>query len=138
MKKLIVSGLVILGVLVSGFGFHYANAAGNVGDTSFTFVFGESEHTASREKLDSTSAYIRASSIGGGSYITSWVALNNGTDISRGNHYQVPKNKDVFMKNWAYEEYGKHVLIRLEGRKIAGTSTFAASGVWSPDSVGGP
>lgn len=134
-KKYMLLPLLILGFVISVFGFQYAQADGNFENTRFFFNFDDIQQTDPREKLDSTSAYMKADNISGGDAYKAWVSMKDGEDMSGGNHYTVRENREYFMTNYVVETYGTHKLIRIQGREIHGTGTFAASGVWSPDSI---
>jgi hypothetical protein len=136
MKKFILLPLLIFGLVMSAIGFQQVHAASNHQDTAFSFIFGADvvQRTPAREKLNYTSAYMKANSITGPGYYTAHVILANGTNVSNGYTYTVTKNKEIFLRNWAGEWYGLPVLIRIEA-KPANESSYSATGVWSPDSV---
>lgn len=134
MKKLFLLSLLTFGIVMSVYGLQHANASNNY-DTKFTFIFGQSQQTEDREKLNYTSAYMKPESITGGNYFKGWVSLKDGTDVSGGYYYNLYEGQETFMVNYAGERYGIPVKIRIQGRQIHNSGTIAASGVWSPDSV---
>jgi hypothetical protein len=136
LKKFMLLPLLIFGLVISAFGFPQANAASNNQDTAFSFIFGTDvvQRTPAREKLNYTSAYMKATSIGGPGYYRAHVTLADGTNVSNGYIYTISKNKEVFLRNWAGEWYGLPELVRIQANP-AGLVPYSASGVWSPDSV---
>ncbi|MBP3038805.1 hypothetical protein J9303_04705 [Bacillaceae bacterium Marseille-Q3522] len=136
MKKFFAPSLLIFGLVISAFGIQQTQAASNHQDTPFSFLFmpGVVNQTDPRDKLNSTSAYMKATSISGPGVYEAWVALLNGTDISHNHHYNISANREYFLINYAAETYGTPVSVRIKARGVP-NETYRASGVWSPDSV---
>ena len=134
MKKFMLLPLLIFGLVISAFGFHQAHAASNNQDTAFSFLFGTDvvQRTPPREKLNYTSAYMKATSIGGPGHYRAHVTLADGTNVANGSYYTIRPNNEVFLSNYTGEWYGLPVLVRIQA---SGSGIFSASGVWSPDSV---
>lgn len=131
MKKIIIVSMLSFGLVLSAFGAHNA-FANNHGDTNFFFSFGADKnvYTDSRPKYDNSSAYIKPTTVLGGSAISANVVLKNRTSIGPTKAAYV--NQGTYLTNYAYETYGYRVQVRIKG---SGAGAQAASGVWSPDSI---
>lgn len=113
--------------------------ANNHTDTSYTFTFRtEMNGTSPREKTDTSSTYMKCTSIPSNRSYTAYVCGSNTisgnsvTDVSRGYNYLFQKDTVYFMRNWVHENGYKYATVMAN--RNYGTS-FVASGVWSPDSI---
>ncbi|MGE8204970.1 DUF2712 domain-containing protein [Heyndrickxia sp. NPDC080065] len=107
-----------------------SNAASNHEDSPFTFILGQNDQTSARQKLNKTSAYMKATSINGGAY-SARVTLENGTPV--GQSTTIKLGQGTKLRNYAVETYGEGVYVRIKGSLTGGVN--AASGKWSPDSI---
>lgn len=144
-KKIMVATLICGGVLTSAIASN-AYAVGNVGDTNYTFTFPANtigyNYTDIRAKQDYTSSYMKLMSIYDGSprYAAKVVdAYRYPFSIPSPVYYfSDNENQDVFLVNYAAECKGTPVDIRIEAKSDpVFYNAWKASGVWSPDSVGG-
>lgn len=146
-KKIFVSLGLALALGVTGF---VSTAyAGNISDSPYKFYFsmkGSVAHTEARPKYDDTSAYMRLDGIqnGCGGFKVK-VVNGGGGDFSRVwwsrpfNEY-TPNGTEEWIKNYAYEDSGYGVQVKLKGEGgggFVGSGIWHTTGVWSPDSVGG-
>ncbi|WP_017414624.1 hypothetical protein [Clostridium tunisiense] len=143
-KKIMVATLICGSVITSAI-VSNAYAAGNVGDTDYIFTFPANtigyNYTDIREKKDYTSSYMKLMSIYDGSprYVAK-VVDSARYPFSKSWYYYFSDNlyEDVFLTNYAAEDRGTPVNIRIEAKSDpVFYNAWKASGVWSPDSVGG-
>lgn len=143
-KKFLVSLTLVVGLGITGFA--TTAYAGNTEDKLYTFNFSSSGSVAytqgSREKQDATSAYMQFinMSSSGGRYRAK-VVDSNGNDFSRiiWSRYfyeSTPSATATFIGNYAYEDRGYGVLVKLKAEGDGGTGIWTTNGWWSPDSVG--
>lgn len=117
--------------------------ANNSSDTSFVFNFPigtNVTYTDARAKVDNSSAYMKLQRLVGGtspSYTAS-VVRENYSNFSKVWYYTFNKNNinlGRYLSNYAYEDDGINVKVRIKAVRGADKNDFYASGVWSPDSI---
>lgn len=119
--------------------------ASNTSDSSFEFDFPSgtnTSYTSARSKYDNTSAYMKLKSMAGSGSNLSYYATvvrSNHSDFSPPRTYVFDSsdiNKGRYLANYAYENDGYGVQVRIEGKRRVSTAVdYYASGVWSPDSI---
>lgn len=128
MKKVIVASLLSLGLMLGIFGFQQISSAAGT-NTNYYFSFNDNTSTPARFKSTTSSVYIRATNMVGGSAFTAHVTLENGTRI--GASKAVYQNQDTYLSNSAVETYKNGVLVRIKATADGGPQN--ASGYWRPD-----
>ncbi len=146
-KKILLSLALVVGLAITGFA--TIAEAGDISDRPFKFYFsmkGSVAHTERRAKYDSTSAYMRFGWIqdGAGGYHVKVVDENSNdfskTWWSRSFNEYVPNGTEEWIPNYAYEDRGYGVKVKLRGEGHGGavsSGIWSTGGDWSPDSVGG-
>ncbi|WP_346887717.1 hypothetical protein [Clostridium sp. UBA1056] len=143
-KKFLLTLALVAGLGITGFA--TTADAGNIKDEPYKFNIhsgGSLTYTDARPKYDDTSAYIRFDWLqnGGGGYHVKVVDAR-GNDFSKSwwSSYITVLTKpgeEQWIRNYAYEDRGYGVLVKLEAEGHGGTGIWSSTGVWSPDSVGG-
>jgi hypothetical protein len=109
--------------------------AGNYTDTAYQFNFsnGGSWLTASRAKQDDTSSYMKCTSAAGRSYNATVVARSGSTAYAVGSpSYGFFAGTERYLVNYVKERGYSYASILATPTS---TASFAASGLWSPDSI---
>lgn len=146
-KKIALSLFLIIGLTITGFATN--TKAANTGDTLYFFKFksraASESYTPARPKYNATSAYMKVKSIThGGSGATVSVVDLNQNQFNRTWYVTYGDNddgKEFWIPNWAYEQYGSGVQVRLRaqvGYVYLPQDEWGSEVWWSPDSVGGP
>lgn len=112
--------------------------ASNHTDTAWNFnftVFDKVEYTTARAKQDDTSAYMILTSRSKAQRFTASVVDSSYKNFTK-TWYQdiVNVNQDYFVPNYAYEDRGYDVKVRIKATTGDFTG-FDANGLWSPDSI---
>ncbi|WP_376847072.1 hypothetical protein [Camelliibacillus cellulosilyticus] len=116
--------------------------AKNASDTSFEFVFkpflSPTLYTSARAKEDNSSAYMKVKSMPAYA-INASVVRSDYSEFSKTWVYRFDSsdvNKGRYLANYAYEDDGYHVKVRIKAIKaVSPAAGFVVSGVWSPDSI---
>lgn len=114
--------------------------AANTSDTAWGWdigVLSGSQYTEPREKTNTTPIYFYVESIttNGGSLRVE-VVHGNGSKLRNGKHHArfiTAPGKHRCLRSNAYEDYGKGVLVKVQGDRYDSVG-IKASGYWSPDS----
>lgn len=117
--------------------------ASNYSDTAFTFNFDigtNVAYTLARAKDDNTSAYMKLQKLQGGTNptYTASVVKENYTNFSKTWYYSFSSaniNQGRYLSNYAYEDDGAGVKVRIKATRGADPNGFYGSGLWSPDSL---
>ncbi|WP_346887719.1 hypothetical protein [Clostridium sp. UBA1056] len=146
-KKFLLTLALVAGLGITGFA--TTADAGNIKDEPYKFYISSSgsiAHTDIRPKYDDTSAYIRHD------YLERTAYSNNAYKVavvdSNGNYFSKTwwtpyfycfsyPPTEAWIPNHAYEDKGYGVQVRLRAEGEGGSGIWSATGVWSPDSVGG-
>lgn len=142
LKKLLTAAVIAGSLLSVGVGQIYAS---DTTDKYFNFTFeggfGNSyAQTEYRAKYDTSSVYkkIGTWSNSGESY-NAWVMINSSVAVSSSYYFDEDKvNVPTYMINYAVEKYGSPISIKILGEMSSNWNPCVVTGVWSPDSVGGP
>lgn len=119
--------------------------ANNSSDTSFSFTYppngSTTAYTAARAKVDNSSAYMKLQYLSrSDAFYYASVVKSNYSNFSKTWTYTFNSsnlNQGRYLSNYAYEDLGVNVLVRIKGQRggnISPSAGFTASGVWSPDS----
>lgn len=126
----IASVCLIVGITISD-----ASAA-NTSDSKFDFIlgrFGGNDYSEERQKQNKTAAYVKLDSIGKGK-MNAWILKSNGASV-RSPKTAVRMGEEVFLLNYAFEDYGKCMVILAGETEAVEVVKVSATGKWSPDSV---
>lgn len=111
--------------------------ANNHRDSAWSFWLKANQgnsYTESRDKTDSSSAYLALHSMSKSGGVNGWLQMSNGKEVGSPKTRVTPGGS-AYVINYAYETYGySKVRMAIESARSY-SSSAKASGVWSPDSV---